>query len=89
MTKLFVVRLITVSMSVLVLSAVTLSVAEIIVPDNLGGTCQDDASLLALIGYQVIPPPYNAEVHFFHQEKKTSHQPSPIFPHTYRGPPSL
>ena len=89
MTKSFAIRLIVIFISVLLLSAATRGAAEIIIPDDLGGACQDDASSLALVGYQVIPPLYNAEVHFFQEEKETSHQPSPIFPHTYRGPPSL
>ena len=89
MTGSFVVKIIAVVLSVLFLSAAALSAAEVTVPDYSSQTCQDDAGSLALVEHQVLLPLYKAETYLFCEEPETFHQPSPIFRHTYRGPPIL
>jgi hypothetical protein len=85
----FVIRLIAVFLSVLSLSTAALSAAEITVPADPGQTCQDDAGSLALVGHQALPLLYRAETYLFHEERETFRESSPIFRHTYRGPPSI
>ena len=85
----FVIKIIAVFLSVLSLSAAALSAAEISVPDDSSQTCQDDAGLPALIGHQVLPPLYKAGTYLLHEEREPFRQSSPIFRHTYRGPPIL
>ena len=89
MTRSFVIRLIAVLLSVLSLSTAAVSAAEITVLDDPGQACQDNAGSLALVGHQLLPPPYKAEAYLFHEERETSHQSSLTLPHTYRGPPIL
>jgi hypothetical protein len=85
----FVIKLMAVLLSVVCLSAATVSAAEIPVPYDSGRTCLDDAAELALVGYQVLLPLYRAEAYLPCEERETFHQPLPIFRHTYRGPPTL
>ena len=87
MTGSLVIKIIAVFMSVLSLSAAALGAAEITVLDDPGQTCQDDAGLPALVGYHVLPPLYKAGTYLFHEEREIFRQSSPIFRHTYRGPP--
>jgi hypothetical protein len=83
----FVIKIIAVFLSVLSLSTATLSAAEITVSDDSSQTCQDDADSLALVGHQALPRPHQAEAYLFHEKREPFRQSSPIFRHTYRGPP--
>ena len=89
MTGSFLIKIIVVFLSVLSLSAAALSAAEITVPDDSSQTGQDDAGSLALVGHQALPLLHRAETYLFHEERETFRQSSPIFCHTYRGPPIL
>jgi hypothetical protein len=89
MAGLLVIKIIAVVLSVLSLSAATFSAADLFVPDDSSQTCQDDAGLVALVGYQIFLPLYKATAYLFYQERETFHQASAIFRHTYRGPPTL
>jgi hypothetical protein len=81
------IKIIAVFLSVLSLSAAALSAADVAVPDDSSQTCQDDAGSFALVGHQALLPLYSAGTYLFHEEREPFRQSSPIFRHTYRGPP--